>query len=193
MSFGEIPTITASDRAVAATLETWLPHYIAHIAAAENVSPAPATPGGYKIVSELANFPEQGLPVLTIVSPGLADDTTVAGGVVSGNWALAVHVTTQGRNDQEAREWAAIYGAAVRGCLIQQTRLQIVDERYDVIDVVDRRTIVGALVQVRQPVDLANKTGPTTPPDNPGDPPPADPVITQHIEQTTPRTPMEEL
>jgi hypothetical protein len=192
VSFGEIPTVTRADTALIDTLKTWLPHYIAHVAAAEGV-PTPSSPNGYRVVSELASFPEQGLPVITIISPGLADKTERKDGVVRGGWAHAIHVITQGRDDVEARQWAGIYGAAVRGCLIQQTRLAIVDERYDVIDIEDRRTLVGVLIQIQSPATLATITGPQTPPINPGDPPAGDPVIQTHTETATPRTPMEEL
>ncbi len=196
--FGPITTVNTVDNAVAATLRTWLAHYIAHVADQDNVD-RPATPDNYTITTDLASYPEKGLPAVVIVSPGLTDTPGNLSGAARGNWTIGVCVVAQGRNETEVRTHVGVYAAAVRGALLQHPSLggvalgvTLIDEALDQVGFDERRTMQACKLVFDVETHLANLQGPIDPPAAVGDPPVADPTATIHEETITTITPSEE-
>lgn len=106
-------------------LQTWLPTYAAEVKVQYGLE-LPAikswgiTPGSYD------RFPEQALPALVVVAEGIGkggEPEEYAGGHYRASWALGVAIVVQHPDMNRARKVAQIYGAAVRGALVQRRSL----------------------------------------------------------------------
>lgn len=104
---------------------------------------------GVVTVSEFAKWPQDKLPCAIVASAGTTGDTTKdAAGFYSATYSVVVAVVVGSGSEDKARELAQIYGAAVRGCLLQQRSLGGAvevstweGESFDDGDVEDRRTV----------------------------------------------------
>jgi hypothetical protein len=111
--------------------------------------------------SEVEKFPEDRLPCLMIGSPGLTDPPLAdGGGYYAASWRLNLGVEVAAGPNRRALELARWYALALRGCVLQQqqdpgldTAVAVVrvdwrDERYDVLDSIDDRTICVGVVEI---------------------------------------------
>jgi hypothetical protein len=133
------------------TLRTWLPSYLADVAAQHGVGKiAPVKSWG--LSSEYERWPEQGLPALIVACPGLRGEPEKTGdGFYRAIWSAEVSVTISARTGPAARKYAQIYAAAIRGAVLQRRSLgdgarvtTWLDEAYGDVAVEQRRTIVAA-------------------------------------------------
>jgi hypothetical protein len=107
------------------TLQTWLPTYAAEAKAQYGLE-LPEIKSWGLTPSTYDKFPEQALPALVVVADGIGkggEPEEYAGGHYRASWALGVAVAIQHPDMNKARKIAQIYGAAVRGALLQRRSL----------------------------------------------------------------------
>lgn len=105
------------------------------------------------LASQLARWPEDQYPVCAIVSPGTDGDVVKdSDGYYVATYSVGVGAITSAATESATRKLAQLYGAAVRGCLLQKRSLndtvEVTDwkgESLDDLDVDDRRSIMSSV------------------------------------------------
>lgn len=158
MSIGPLKHAGIVERAAVARLRARMPAYTAEAAAQDAVLTGGdplALPDlrGVIRVSELARWPEQQLPLAAVISAGTATEPERDGeGMYRAAWSLSVAVLVASAEEEGSRDLAHLYGAAVRGCLLQDRSLGgavrvtgWLGESLDDLPVAQRRTMFGHL------------------------------------------------
>lgn len=197
--FGPLLTAGTLERAVVDRLRNWTPTYLAEVErqAEREAGTLPRLRGVIR-VSELDRWPQDQLPCAIVVSPGtIGSPVRDAEGVYQVDYSIGVATLVATREEEGSREVAQLYGAAVRGALVQQATvtegIHVVDwlgESFDDFPVEDRGTMFGSLnlfaVRVDEllswkkgPPPTWTEDGPTspTPPENPVTPFDDEPTI----------------
>jgi hypothetical protein len=129
---------------------------------------------------DLERWPEQQIPCLILISPGLADVPRDRGDEYDAAWRLDIGVLVSAGTQEAAHALARVYAAAVRECLLQQpwegglvNDARWMGESYDDTPVDKRRSIAAARLTFTVVVDevVGFQPAPTTPdplPDPPG-------------------------
>ena len=145
-----------------AVLERWYPSYLWEIERHTHTTPgALALPRSIVRSSAVEKMPEDQTPALIIASPGLTDPPVADGaGFYTATWQVNLAVQVIAAPNRRAIELARGYALALRACVIQQqqdpavtdappmVRIDWRDERYDILDSVDDRTVCVATVEV---------------------------------------------
>jgi hypothetical protein len=137
------PTIvTASDvyNAIVATLKPRLAYY------AEQRSME--VPRGYTYVSRFEKFPEDQVPLVITIIPGITELPERTGnGAYSAVWAASVTVMCSARTEDETRAMTHEYGGLVRATILQQpslggfaSHIDWMGESYDELPITERRS-----------------------------------------------------
>jgi hypothetical protein len=143
-------------------LERWYPSYLweieRHTASQPGSLPLPRS---LVRSSAVEKFPEDQTPALMLASPGLTDPPIAdGGGYYTATWQVNLGVQLVAGPNRRALELARWYTLALRACVLQQqqdpgipTRLQNArvdwrDERYDLLDSIDDRTVCVGRVEV---------------------------------------------
>jgi hypothetical protein len=189
------PMVAASDveAALLDQLVLWLPDYLAESdrLAGDAVGTMPK-PKSYVISADVEKMPEDQTPAVIVASPGLVDPPVADGlGAYTARWDVAVAIVLSARGNNVALVRARRYAAAMRALCVQQQllvgvdvrRVDWADQRYDVLDSIDDRTIaaarVGLVVEVADvTVRDHGPTEPVLPPGNLGPDSPAWPEAT---------------
>ena len=87
------------------------------------------------------------MPLCVVMSPGLVDEPyTRESGIFTARWAIGVGVAIAAQTETEANRLSRIYGAAVRGIMMQHQdinglaiRVDWVDENYDDLPTIDNQ------------------------------------------------------
>lgn len=113
------------EEAVLATLKKWLPGYLSIACELHGVTGGIAAVKSWAVSNEAEKWPEQGLPALLIVGP---EETTgepdaQGQGMYRATWPVEVGLVIAARTGPGARKYARIYGAAIRGALLQRRSL----------------------------------------------------------------------
>ena len=153
--FGPLVSALDAENHVEQIIRRWLPTYLYEIERTHGLEPG-TLPLLRSIVrsSEIEKFPEDQLPCLMLASPGLTDPPEAdGGGYYSANWQINLGVEIVAAPNRRAVELARLYTLAVRAAVIQQqqdpglqqpvrmVRIDWRDERYDVLDSIDDRTV----------------------------------------------------
>lgn len=187
-AFGAIKTGTDLRRAALATLQLWMPTYIAEIARQAGLVP-PGIPGlaaiaSWQVVANFDELPDSNLPCLMVTSPGVAGKPVRHGsGLTDVIWGLDVYVVISGQDWGDTADKVGYYAAAARAALAQHGSLgglaewtRWEGESYGRIPQRQSRTLGGALVMfhscVRSVLNthagpatiFGGGTGPDTPP-----------------------------
>jgi len=169
-------------RAVVGTLRKWYQRYIREIEfqrpdCVVGEIPPPKT---YAERWRFDSYPDDRIPAVIVVSPGMTEQPRRAGdGSVSGWWALGVGVIAAASTEDNSERLAKVYGAAARLILSQKGWLdetwefngcEILDETYgEVPDIEQSRTMRSAHIIARvQVMNMWNTN--MGPPDDPADP-----------------------
>src|SRR5690349_10466479 len=182
--FGPIFSGDQLEDAVIETLQKWLPTYIREVELQRGLAlpadgriPKPRT---YTTRNEFTTFPEDQLPLIVVVSPGLVAPPRADGeGRYVGWFALGIAAVVSASGKANTRRLARQYGAAVRSCILQKSWLEGAatgvewrDESYDDLPNEDKEKSVSAVQMIFQ-VQVDNITtrwtGPAYP-FEPGDP-----------------------
>lgn len=134
-----------------AHLKLWIPDYLAEVERQREVPPESLPgPKSYSQVNEWRKSPEDRLPAVLVLCPGLARPPRREGdGRYTATWAVGVGVVSAGRNVQEVKRNSKLYTAAIRALVLQHPGLPDLDvlgatwedERYDNIREEKTRTI----------------------------------------------------
>jgi len=157
-----------------AHLQLWLPTYIAEMerqtSRAAGVLPLPRR---YTTFNRFDKFPEDQLPCIVVVSPGLQDIPAKTGeGRYRARWTLGVGCVVSASTQEASEELAKVYAAAVRACVLQRPSLGgytrgagWLHERYDDLPTTDSRSLAAGQVIFWVEVDAVTNVnaGPTQP------------------------------
>jgi hypothetical protein len=144
----------------------WLPSYLRDAERHEGlVPPYCALPASFRPAPDVRKWPEEALPSLIIVSPGLTDSPPVkqADRSFQTEWIVAFSAVVHGKNEAETELMASCYGVALRLMVLQQAgdwatlpgyvgpsvgvdSIIWEDEGYDEIPASRSRTLVAATV-----------------------------------------------
>lgn len=124
--FGQIVDADQVEAAVLETLRKWLPTYLAEIERQRGITPPGSLPRprSWTVASSLDKWPDHPLPAVFAVSPGLAEEPlrTSRGGYRA-PWGVGVAAVVSAKDRAASRRLAAMYGAAIRTCLLQHRSL----------------------------------------------------------------------
>jgi len=143
--------IVASDveQAVVAVLQKWFPTYLREIERQTGWEFEPLKPpASYSNRVQFDILPGEPMPKAVVISPGLFNTPThpQGDGKYDANWQIAVGVAISARTEEMADRIVKMYGAAVRGILVQHQSLETdmvtgvtwIDESYDDLQIADR-------------------------------------------------------
>lgn len=175
------------EQAVVDTLKLWLPSYVWEVARQIGRSPASVQqPRSWNVFSDLDKWPEDQVPAIVAICPGLSEAPGKSAATYRATWAVAVGAVVSGRNREESRELAGLYGAAIRAVMVQHPSLggfaaatNWADENYDDLDTNRSRTqgIARVVFEVEVEDVTTERAGPAEPPPLPTTVNPDDPVI----------------
>jgi len=105
---------------VLAKLRRWLPGYLSIACDLHGVDGRIAGVKSWAVANTGEKWPEQGLPALLVVGPEETVDVEASGqGMYRATWPIEVGLVIAARTGPNARKYARIYGAAIRGALLQ--------------------------------------------------------------------------
>ena len=135
-------------------LKSWYPTYIDEVAAQRGRSrDAYQAPKGYVTVNQFDKWPEDALPLVLVISPGMVDRPVKHGdGSYTGSWYIATAIIIEARDEVSTRRLGRRYGAALRTCMMQHRSLDraledtcaVTDwlsEDYDLLPIEERRNL----------------------------------------------------
>jgi hypothetical protein len=144
-TYSDISTVvdrSIVEHSVTTHLQTWMTAYIAAI---ERFHQLPAKtlplPKSWRIKQEFARNPQDTLPMVAVVSPGLSPGKPPkrdGDGTTKAWWIIAVGSVVSAGTDQDAKDLSGYYGAAIRMMMLQMPQLggwasgvEWNDEKYD--------------------------------------------------------------
>lgn len=161
-------------------LQRWLPSYLSEVEDQHGMERGTLPrPRSWKRTNEFNKWPEDQIPAVIIISPGLIGKPIRQGKMYNGRFSLAVASLVSARTPDKAREVAGLYTAAIRAVLVQKRSLEgfargtdWVQERYDDIRSTESRNIAsGQCVFEVELEDIVTwGAGPITPSEPPVDP-----------------------
>ncbi len=114
------------EEAVIAKLRKWLPGYLSLACQEHGVKGGIAAIKSWGLASEEDRWPEQGLPALLVVGPSRTlGEPEKNAGMYRATWPVEVGVAVAARTGPAARKYAQIYGAAIRGAILQGRSLEV--------------------------------------------------------------------
>lgn len=202
--FGPLVAAVQVEDHIAEVVARWFPSYLYEVERTNGIE-AGTLPSLRSVVrsSELERFPEDQLPCLMIGSPGLTDPPEHDGaGYYVATWQINLGIELAAGPNRRALELARLYALAARACVLQQqqdpglehpaaiVRVDWRDERYDVLDSVDDRTVCAGRVELAVTVADVTRIGqgpldPLIPPQDPGPTAPAWPTAQNVITDVT--------
>lgn len=186
--FGPLVTGADVERWALDTLKTYTPDYLAWAERATGRAPRSiAQPRSWVTAADAERWPEEALPCVLLLSPGLADEPTREGrGAYTATFGLGLAVIVQDSTRSKVDELAKLYTAALRTILLQHPSLgghadavEWADERYDSVPVEGKRRQLAAgqaVFRVAVP-NVAATGGPRAPSADPYTPQPDPPQV----------------
>lgn len=128
-AFGQIITDDQVEDAVISVLKRWTNEYMAEIERQVGVEVGyhqrPPGDGSYLVRTDFDKWPEEMLPIVLVVSPGVADDPVREGrGVYRAKWEIGVVCIVESTDQVSTRRYAYRMGAALRAALVQHQTLE---------------------------------------------------------------------
>lgn len=178
--FGPILTGDDVEKAVVAHLKTWSTTYLAEMERQTEraVESLPAVRSFTTTPREPEKWPEDQLPAILVVSPGLAAVPEVHGdGTMRATWQVGIAAIVEARSEAATRTAAHLYFAHAMAIMLQKAGIGgIADDtllatpwQYDTLPVESRRTLgaVYAVFEVAVDKILNTRAGPEVPLDTP--------------------------
>lgn len=158
---GNLFLASSLEEAATVHYQKWETTYLAEIERLRGLD-AQAVPRvkSMSVKNELGKFPEEQLPALVVVSPGISEGSvrTNGDGEYDAAWDLGVAVISSGIDEESTNLLRGIYGAAIRGMFLQHPEIEElgyveewVDESYTDVDIDVSRTksVVQVIFRVR--------------------------------------------
>lgn len=199
-AIGEIITGRDVEMATLVFLRRWSGTYLAECERQKGYAPG-ALPRirTYTTASDFEKWPEDQLPCVVLVSPGLAEEPLADGaGVYRCKFSVGVAVVVSAATMDETAALAKLYVAALRTAILQHqslegfaTGIEWLDENYDDLPSIDTRSLgAGQLIFAVEVAGMARRwNGPKTPNEPPPvdtDPLPEDPYAQRVVVSTVP-------
>ena len=125
--FAPIRTDDEVEDAVIATLRKWLPTYMSEVERQLGLTAGyyqRPFHSSYTVRTDFERWPEEMLPVVTVVAAGIDDDPLRSGrGKYRARYPIGIINTCSSSDDVTVRRYAARMGAAIRACVIQHQSL----------------------------------------------------------------------
>ena len=177
--FGPIIDANQVEEAARNTLRDWFQTYLNEFALQRSIPlDRLPYPRSFILTGDNEKEPEDQLPAIAIVSPGLADEPLQEGdGSFRSNWSLGVGIFISAIDRESTERVVRWYCAIIRAIMLQRQSLggfsdgvRWLDEGYDELEFDDERTIGAGLVEFEVEVaGVVNKRmGPAYP--DPPDP-----------------------
>lgn len=180
--FGPIFDGSVLTRAALSCMKTWMQTYIMEIEYQRGYPigeiPPPRT---YTERWRFDSYPDDQIPLVVAVCPGLAGIPTHTGdGVYGAWWALGIGIIAAANTEDNSERLAKVYGAAARAILMQKSffdeswefnGVELTDESYDdVPDIEQARTMRAVQIVTRVRVENVGTMygGPPVPATPPG-------------------------
>lgn len=171
--FGQIITGDDVRNAVKATVQKWIPTYLAVIARKTGRT------GGdlkayrsYPTLFDIHKYAEDIMPACVLVAPGLLTTPKREKGGYRATWGVGLGCVVSGKDRDNTYQLATLYTAATRSLIMQHSSLgdfadgvNWISERYDNLDSSDARTIAAGVIQLG--VDVTSVLDPTAGPTHP--------------------------
>ncbi len=155
--FGPVKSARHLEEAAIETIKTWIHTYLA---VAERRFDRPdesmPRPRSYNTTREFTKWPEDRLPAIMVVSPGLAGERPrkTGDGKYSAKWMLGIGIVIKSKNKSQVNSLIKDYAAAIRALIVQNSKLggyangvEYRDENYNAQEVDDQtRTLATAQV-----------------------------------------------
>lgn len=161
-AFGRLVSAYDLESAMVGTVKRWIGDYLAEVERRHGLSVgAIPRPRSYVVSADTEKMPEDQLPAVLVASPGLDDHPMPDGsGTYWAPWTLNLSAQVAAGGKGNAQRVARLYATALRGIAVQQQsdpatnpldmrRVDWIDERYDLLDSIDDRTICVATVELR--------------------------------------------
>jgi len=150
--FGDLFGGDQIDSALINVLKRWMPTYLREIVRQRGLEVVLDAPRSYIAVSDFEHWPEEQLPSVVIVNPGISEGPKKDGaGTYRASWPVQICITVSAPNEPECRRNAQLYIAAARGCIMGRRSLEAgmkgtdwTSEDYELIDSDMRRSQAGA-------------------------------------------------
>lgn len=175
--FGSFVTGADVESAVRSTLTLWMPAYTFEVARQKSTTLPPIRVYGQSLATLPTGEVADELPAVIVVAPGLNGDPVERGdGAVDATWAVGVGVVVSAQTSDMAQTLAKLYGAAIRGLLVQKgslggfaTGTSWTDEEttpygYDTVKAVAQCIL---MFEVQVPAVVNRFGGPAVPPPDP--------------------------
>ena len=194
--------------AVIATLQAWISFYLAEVEEQRGLARgAYDRPRSYMVRNDLTKWPEESLPAIVVISPGLSDRAVKEGrGLYRVPWQIGIAAVVSAKDHASTRRMAYRYAAAIRALLVQHQSLDgalggvvrgvtWLDGRNNEMPAHDDRTVFASrqIFTVEVAEALQQNVGPLgVPPVDPLAPLDADPVVPDidHIQVTKTKEPI---
>jgi hypothetical protein len=190
-AIGRIVTGRDVELAAMSLLKRWLGTYLAECERQRGFAPgALQRVRGWATAADFEKWPEDQLPCVLLVSPGLTESPVVASATeYRAKFSLGIAAIVSARTMDETAALAKLYVAACRACVLQHQSfegfaagVEWLDETYDDLDSIDTRSLGAGQAIFAVHVDgFARRwNGPKTPNDPPAvdtDPLPDDPTV----------------
>lgn len=197
--YGEIHDADDAEKAIVATLDDFLPGYLAAVEDAKGLQPGELLlPRGLIAISEIdpSRLDEQ-LPGIVVASPGEASAAPPQkdqAGVYRQSWLIEVGIAVRASTHIQARRLASAYLAAIKLIIVQNRSLgdrveQAIwaggdGHQAGPITADDQMAVYVTGVHVTLRNVASSRKGPDTPPDDPFNPVPVLPPLTTVIPPT---------
>lgn len=123
--FGPIRTAAVAEQAVTATLQRWMPTYVAELER-QNGLAAGSIPAvrGWTLTNQFDQSQSDQTPTIIVISPGSEGTPVRSGeGAITVVWRVEVAVIANGRDRASSNLFAKVYAAAIRAIVVQQPSL----------------------------------------------------------------------
>lgn len=157
---GPVLLVDEIEAAMTAHFRAWEETYLSEVERVKDESPR-ALPqiASFQTRNEFDKFPEDQLPALVVVSPGIVEGSIEreADGSYSALWDVGIAVVSSGQDERTTQSVRAMYGAAIRMAFLQHPDVGLgtvekwIDESYKDIPVDATRSVsvVQLIFQVR--------------------------------------------
>lgn len=183
------------EKAMLTHMQGWLLPYLGRIERLNGLTEHIATPKSWEVVNEYTRYPEEAMPYIAVISPGISPGHPPrrdGDGWVTAWWLIAVGAIVATRDERSAKDIAGYYGAAIRGCVMELPDLggwaegvEWNDEKYDDFPRVQERTMAAVrlvfTVEVQEVINVfgapSDYQNTSVPPDDPYATPAPFPIV----------------
>ena len=178
VQFGTIYVASQLEEAVIELLQEWFPTYLRDLESELGLQQGLLRPPlVYTTRNSFEGIPGDRMPICVVISPGLNDEPfTREAGKYTARWNLGVGVGVAANDEPTANKLSKIYGACVRGIMMQHQsingnaiRVDWLDENYDDLheDQLQYYKSAGVYFAVEVENVLDKRKGPATPDTDP--------------------------